>query len=124
MMLTGSRPRLDVALEAAVLRPPPMSAVADPEQPGAIPLRIVTALSTSAHRDLPRPCFAAPHRSAPEGTGRRAFTALDLQVDCSHTVLRNTDCRPCGGGRPYGHHPVAIAFSGSVVAHLLHRRSR
>ena len=90
MMLTGSRPRLDAALEASVLRPLPMPAVADPEQPGAIPLRIVTALSTSAHRDLPRP-LAATHRSALEGTGRRPsrplirrWTALTL---CSETPI-------------------------------------
>ena len=68
MMLTGSRPRLDAALEAAVLRPPPMSAVADLEQPGAIPLRIVTTLSTSAHRDLPRP--RSPRRIARHPRGR------------------------------------------------------
>ena len=62
----------------------------------------------------PGPPLGHARRDASLGTGGRAggLTALDLQVDCSHTALRNTDCRPCGGGRPYGHHPVAIAFRG------------
>ena len=82
MILTGSRPRLDAALGAAVLRPPPVSAVADPEQPGAMPLRIVTTLSTSTTGTS----LGHARRDASLGTrgdGHAAFTALDLQVDCS-----------------------------------------
>ena len=61
---------------------------------------------------------------SPRVTGVQAPATVDIRVFTFHTFSQQVSIAdPCGGGGPYGHHPVAIAFSGSIVAHLLRRRS-
>ena len=46
-------------------------------------------------------------------TGVQAPAAVDIRAHPAHTFSQQVSIAdPCGGGRPYGHHPVAIAFFG------------
>ena len=55
--------------------------------------------------------------ASPFGIGVRASATVDIRAFPSHAFLQQvTIADPCGGGGPYGHHPVAIAFPGSIVA--------
>ena len=59
------------------------------------------------------------------GAAGQAHTVLDIRVVPSDTHPQKfSTADPRVGGRPYGHHPVAIAFSGGHFARLLRRRSR